>query len=45
MNISDNQIAGQRVHRPAALSAGIFGVAMTLLLLEAHVPVVARKTH
>jgi uncharacterized membrane protein len=33
-----NQIAGQSVARLAALSDGIFGVAMTLLLLELHVP-------
>jgi uncharacterized membrane protein len=33
-----NQIAGQSVERLAALSDGIFGVAMTLLLLELHVP-------
>jgi uncharacterized membrane protein len=35
---SYNQIAGQSVERLAALSDGIFGVAMTLLLLELHVP-------
>ncbi|HYL61570.1 MAG TPA: TMEM175 family protein [Candidatus Methylomirabilis sp.] len=34
-----NRIAGQSVERLAALSDGIFGVAMTLLLLELHVPV------
>jgi uncharacterized membrane protein len=33
-----NQIAGQSVERLAALSDGIFGVAMTLLLLDLHVP-------
>ncbi len=33
-----NQIAGESVERLAALSDGIFGVAMTLLLLELHVP-------
>jgi uncharacterized membrane protein len=38
MNTSYNQIAGQSVERLAALSDGIFGVAMTLLLLELHVP-------
>jgi len=38
MNTSYNQIAGQNVERLAALSDGIFGVAMTLLLLELHVP-------
>jgi len=38
MKTSYNQIAGQSVERLAALSDGIFGVAMTLLLLELHVP-------
>jgi uncharacterized membrane protein len=38
MNTSYNQIAGQSIERLAALSDGIFGVAMTLLLLELHVP-------
>jgi uncharacterized membrane protein len=33
-----NAIAGQSVERLAALSDGIFGVAMTLLLLELRVP-------
>jgi uncharacterized membrane protein len=35
---SYNQIAGQSVERLAALSDGIFAVAMTLLVLELHVP-------
>ena len=38
MNTNYNRIAGQSVERLAALSDGIFGVAMTLLLLELHVP-------
>jgi uncharacterized membrane protein len=38
MKTSYNAIAGQSVERLAALSDGIFGVAMTLLLLELHVP-------
>lgn len=38
VSISYNQIAGRSVERLAALSDGIFGVAMTLLLLELHVP-------
>jgi len=38
MSLSYNRIAGQSVERLAALSDGIFGVAMTLLLLELHVP-------
>jgi uncharacterized membrane protein len=38
MNTSYNQVAGQSVERLAALSDGIFGVAMTLLLLELRVP-------
>jgi uncharacterized membrane protein len=33
-----DEIAGRSVERLAALSDGIFGVAMTLLLLELHVP-------
>ncbi len=33
-----NRFAGQSVERLAALSDGIFGVAMTLLLLDLHVP-------
>jgi uncharacterized membrane protein len=33
-----NRIAGENVERLAALSDGIFGVAMTLLLLDLHVP-------
>jgi uncharacterized membrane protein len=33
-----DQLAGRSVERLAALSDGIFGVAMTLLLLELHVP-------
>lgn len=38
MSTTYNQIAGQSVERLAAQSDGIFGVAMTLLLLELHVP-------
>ncbi|HKW57779.1 MAG TPA: TMEM175 family protein [Candidatus Acidoferrum sp.] len=38
MSISYNRIAGQSVERLAALSDGIFAVAMTLLLLELHTP-------
>jgi uncharacterized membrane protein len=38
MKTTYNAIAGQSVERLAALSDGIFGVAMTLLLLELHVP-------
>ncbi len=37
-NTSYNRIAGTSVERLAALSDGIFGVAMTLLLLDVHVP-------
>jgi len=38
-NLSYNEVAGRNVERLAALSDGLFGVAMTLLLLELHVPV------
>ncbi len=34
-----NIFAGQNVERLAALSDGLFGVAMTLLLLDLHVPI------
>jgi uncharacterized membrane protein len=36
--LSYNQISGQSVERIAALSDGIFAVAMTLLVLDLHVP-------
>jgi TMEM175 potassium channel family protein len=38
MNISYNRFAGQSVERLAALSDGIFAVAMTLLVLDLHMP-------
>ncbi len=38
MNTSYDRIAGQSVERLAALSDGIFGVAMTLLVLDLRVP-------
>jgi len=38
MDTSYNRIAGQSVERLAALSDGIFGVAMTLLVLDLRVP-------
>ena len=33
-----NQIAGQSLERISALSDGIFSVAMTLLVLDLHLP-------
>jgi uncharacterized membrane protein len=38
MNTSYNQIAGQNVERLAAMSDGIFALAMTLLGLDLRVP-------
>jgi uncharacterized membrane protein len=39
MPLSYNQVAGQSVERLAALSDGVFAVAMTLLVLDLRVPV------
>jgi TMEM175 potassium channel family protein len=38
MNTSYNRIAGQSVERLAALSDGVFAVAMTLLVLDLRIP-------
>jgi uncharacterized membrane protein len=36
-----NQIAGQRIQRIEAISDGVFAIAMTLLILDIKVPVLA----
>jgi uncharacterized membrane protein len=38
MGVIYNRLAGQEVGRIAALSDGLFGVAMTLLVLDIHLP-------
>ena len=38
MTTTYNRIAGQSLERLAALSDGIFAVAMTLLVLDIHAP-------
>lgn len=38
MRTTYNQVAGQSVERLAALSDGVFAVAMTLLVLDLHGP-------
>jgi len=40
MRATYNQVAGRSVERLAALSDGVFAVAMTLLVLDLHAPVV-----
>lgn len=44
MALAYNRIAGQSIERLAALSDGIFAVAMTLLVLDVHVPTEARAS-
>ena len=41
MGSNYNQIAGQSIERLAALSDGIFAVAMTLLVLDLHAPAIS----
>jgi uncharacterized membrane protein len=38
MGLTYNQVAGRRIDRIAALSDGVFAIAMTLIVLEIHVP-------
>src|SRR5919204_1756238 len=38
MTLSYNQVAGRRLDRIAALSDGVFAIAMTLIVLEIRVP-------
>jgi uncharacterized membrane protein len=45
MITSNNRIAGQSVERLAALSDGIFGVAMTLLAIDHRVPAIELIHH